>query len=206
MGNLQKVLFEAAGFILTGGRSSRMGRDKALLELQGRPMASRTAELARSVVEEVYFVGNPEVHGHLGLPVLADKVAGRGPLAGIVTALEHTQRDWNLVLACDLPFLEAECLRTLLACAVSGEGVDAVVPQTEDGWQPLCAVYHRRCLSTFERILESQKPKIALAFDQLRVHAPREKGRAEFAFPAGMFKNMNSPEDYAEAQRVLRQS
>ena len=180
-----------------------MGSDKSLLELQGRPMASRTAELARSVVEEVCLVGNPAAHGDLGFPVLGDKVSGRGPLAGIVTALEHTKRDWNLVLACDLPFLEVECLRALLACAVSGEELDAVVPRTEDGWQPLCAVYHRRCLAAFERILESQKPKIALAFDQLRIMAPGEGDRAEFAFPDGMFKNMNSPEDYAEAQRTL---
>jgi molybdopterin-guanine dinucleotide biosynthesis protein A len=196
-------IFAATGFVLTGGRSSRMGRDKALLELQGRPMALRTANLAQSVVEEVYLVGDKETHGHLGFPVLADKVAGRGPLAGIVTALENTQHDWSLLLACDLPFLEGNVLRALLACANSGEAIDAVVPRTEDGWQPLCAVYHRRCLPVFQEVLESDKPKIALAFNQLRVHTPGADNREEFAFPERMFKNMNSPEDFDETKRTL---
>jgi len=192
----------AAGFVLTGGESRRMGRNKALLEIGGRPMALRMVELMRPLVAEVALVGAPERYGHLGVPVLADCEAGCGPLAGIVTALRATRVDWNLILACDLPFLEASFLEMLLSEASAGER-DCAVPQPPDGWQPLCAVYHRRCLPAFERVLASDYPKISVAFDALRVRALTPELLAQFAFDPRMFKNVNSPEEYEEAKRIL---
>ncbi len=191
----------AAGFVLTGGESRRMGRDKALLEIGGRPMALRMVERVRPLVSEVALVGAPERYEHLGVPVLADCEAGRGPLAGIVTALRATRFDWNLIVACDLPFLEASFLEMLLSEA--NDEYDAVVPRPSDGWQPLCAAYHRRCLPALERVLVSDYPKISVAFDSLRVHALAPDRLARFAFAPRMFKNMNSPEDYEEAKRIL---
>lgn len=193
----------AAAYILTGGESRRMGGDKALLEIGGRPMALRMDELVRPLVAEVALVGAPERYGHLGVPVLADSEAKRAPLTGIVTALRATRHDWNLVLACDLPFLEAGFLEWLLSEASAGEH-DAVVPKPADGWQPLCAAYHRRCLPAFERVLASDHPKISVAFDALRVRALTPELLAKFAFDPRMFKNMNSPEEYEEARRILK--
>jgi len=191
-----------AGFVLTGGESRRMGRDKALLEIGGRPMALRMVERVRPLVAEVALVGAPERYGHLGVPVLADCEAGRGPLAGIVTALRATRLDWNLIVACDLPFLEASFLDMLLSEA--NDEYDAVVPRPADGWQPLCAAYHRRCLPAFERVLMSEYPKISVAFDSLRVRALVPGRLARFAFNPRMFKNMNSREDYEEAKRIIK--
>ncbi len=179
-----------------------MGGDKALLEIGGRPMALRMVELARPLVAEVALVGAPERYEHLGVPVLADCHAKRAPLTGIVTALRATRFDWNLVLACDLPFLEASFLERLLSEASAGEH-DAAVPKPADGWQPLCAVYHRRCLPAFERVLASDYPKISVAFDALRVRALTPESLAQFAFDPRMFKNVNSPEEYEEAKRIL---
>ena len=180
-----------------------MKRDKALLEIGGQPMVLRMVELVRPLVAEVTLVGAPERYGHLGVPVLADCEAGRGPLAGIVTALRATRFDWDLIVACDLPFLEAAFLDLLLSEAVAGQD-DALVPQPEDGWQPLCAVYHRRCLPAFERVLASDYPKITVAFEDLRVRAVTPDRLAQFAFNPRMFKNMNVPEDYEEAKRILK--
>ena len=192
----------AAGFVLTGGESRRMRADKALLEIGGQPLALRMVELIRPLAAEVALVGSPERYKHLGVPVLADCEAGRGPLAGIVTALRATRHDWNLILACDLPFLESSFLERLRAEASAGEH-DAVVPQPADGWQPLCAAYHRRCLPALERVLASDYPKITVAFDALRVRALTSPELARFAFSPRMFKNMNSREDYEEAKRIL---
>ncbi len=193
----------AAGFVLTGGRSSRMGRDKALLELAGRPLALRTADTMRPLVDQVVLVGAPERCAHLGLPVLADRVAGKGPLAGMVTALAATAHEWNLVLACDLPYMETRALEVLLHLVASTPDVDAIVPRTSEGWQPLCAAYHRRCLPVFERVLDSDYPKIARAFRDLRVRELSSAELERFALSARMFKNMNTPEDYEEARRTL---
>jgi molybdopterin-guanine dinucleotide biosynthesis protein A len=165
-------------------------------------MALRMVELVQPLVAEVALVGAPERYAHLGTPVLADCEAGRGPLAGIVTALRATQFDWNLVVACDLPFLDAGFLEFLLSEASAGER-DCAVPQPADGWQPLCAVYHRRCLPAFERVLASNYPKITVAFEALRVHAVTPDRLAQIAFDPRMFKNVNSPEEYEEAKRIL---
>jgi molybdopterin-guanine dinucleotide biosynthesis protein A len=190
----------AAAYVLTGGESRRMGGDKALLEIGGRPTALRMVELARPLVAEVALVGAPERYGHLGVPVLVDCEAKRAPLTGIVTALRATQHDWNLLLACDLPFWKA-----FWRAALGSERGrhDAVVPKPADGWQPLCAAYHRRCLPAFERVLASAYPKISVAFDDLWVRALTPELLAQFAFDPRMFKNMNSREDYEEAKRIL---
>lgn len=193
----------AAGFVLTGGQSRRMGRDKALLEVGGQPVVWRVVERLRLAVVEVFLVGAPERYAHLGIPAWGDRWADRGPLAGIVTALGVSRYDWNLVVACDLPYLETRFLEFLLEQAGATPEADAIVPQTQDTWQPLCAAYHRRCLSVFERVLAEGHPKIARAFSEVRVRAITPDELERFAFSERMFKNMNTPEDYAEAQRIL---
>ncbi len=193
---------EAGGFVLTGGQSHRMGSDKGLLGLGGRPLVLWTVERLRPLVAEVVLVGAPERYGHLGLPVLADREANRGPLGGLATALAATEYDWNLVLACDLPYLETRFLEFLLELAGVADA-DAVVPETQGHWQPLCAAYHRRCLPAFERVLAGGHPRIVLAFEQIRVRALSSEELQRFAFEEQILKNMNTPEDYAEAKRLL---
>jgi len=198
---------EAAGFVLTGGQSLRMGGDKALLPLAGRPLVLHMVEKLRPLVSEVMLVGAPERYAHLGLPVLPDCEAGRGPVAGIVTALRATRHDWNLVVACDLPLLDPRLFELdLNQATVAPDLYDAIVPQTEpgqEGWQPLAAAYHRRCLPAFERVLASHHPKISHAYGVLRVRALTPEELSRFAFDLRMFNNVNSPEDYDEARRIL---
>src|SRR5882672_6033560 len=98
-----------AGFVLTGGRSSRMGRDKALLPVAGSgpagglSLVERTAELVRGAAGSVILIGMPERYAHLGLPVVADIVEDCGPMGGLLTALHVTHADSNLIVACDMP-------------------------------------------------------------------------------------------------------
>lgn len=181
-----------------------MGRDKALLELGGQPVVLRTVERLRPLAAEITLVGSPERYAFLGLPVLADCRAECGPLAGIVTALRATRQEWNLILACDLPFVGTRFLAYLLEQAATDPEADAVVPRTGEGWQPLCAAYHRRCLGGFERVLESGDAKITNAFGELKVRKVTPDELQRFAFSEQIFKNMNTPEEYAEAVRVLR--
>src|ERR1700689_5957985 len=104
-----------AGFILSGGESSRMGVDKGLLEIAGVPMIARAARLVESVVgSPVVVVGTPEKYRGLGLPAIADDWPGCGPLGGIATALRASDAEWNLIVACDLPYLTRTWLESLL--------------------------------------------------------------------------------------------
>jgi molybdopterin-guanine dinucleotide biosynthesis protein A len=131
-----------AGFVLAGGKSSRMGRDKALLPWHGRTLVEEVAERVFRAAGSVTLVGTRSRYGHLGLPVLEDLVPGNGPLGGLFTALENTSADWNLLVACDMPGITDDFLRGLIHAARSSDGL-ALVPNSTHGWEPLCAVYHR---------------------------------------------------------------
>ena len=172
-----------AGFILTGGASSRMGRDKALLDWEGRPMVVHVASIVEAVTGPVTLIGAPEKYGQMGFAVIADKESGMGPLAGIRTVLENTAADWNLIVACDMPYLNSELLARLLHSAASGSA-DCLMPTG----QPLCAVYHRRCLGEVDKALNAGIRKVWDGLSNLRVEL------FEVDEPL-CFQNLNRPQD-----------
>lgn len=195
-----------AGFILAGGASSRMGRDKGLLDFRGVPLILRTARLLDPLVAKVTVVGPPHRYAPLGLHVIADEVRaeggsekrGRGPLAGISAALRATHSPWNLIVACDLPYLSAEWFKWLLSRALHSSG-EAVVPRTERGIEPLAAVYRRECAARIGAALDRGTRKASDAIEELRLDFvyPRDWRSVD---PSGLIlRNMNSPEDYDEA-------
>jgi molybdenum cofactor guanylyltransferase len=148
-----------AGFVLTGGRSSRMGRDKALLSIDGSSLVERTAEQVRAAAGTVTLIGAPGRYAHLGLRVLPDLVEDCGPICGLHTALKTTSADWNLVVACDMPSLTAGFLSDLLAAARQ-LGCVCLAPQTGTGLHPLCAVYRRRAGDAVEFAIEHKRFKM----------------------------------------------
>jgi len=174
-----------SGWVLVGGRSSRMGRDKALIEIGGRPLALVAAEALGVVCESVTLVGDPDRYQALGLTVISDRQRGAGPLSGIEAALGATRSEWNLIAACDMPSLDALLLRKL-ARAVAD---DAAIPQYPDGSiEPLCAVYHQRCHAAAAEALDAGLRRISdfiarLTVRYVQVTDPRP------------FLNLNTPED-----------
>ena len=153
------LMDSTAGFVLTGGRSSRMGRDKALLPIEGSLLVERTAEVVRAAAGSVMLIGAPERYAHLGISVLPDLVENFGPICGLHTALNMTRADWNLVVACDMPSLTAGFLSDLLAAAQQ-LGCACLAPQTDSGLHPLCAVYHRRAADAVEFAIEHKRFKM----------------------------------------------
>lgn len=198
-------------FILTGGKSSRMGCEKALLPLAGRPMVMHVARLAESVGDAPIIVGSPRKYGGLGLRVIADEPigmhagGGSGPLVGICTALNAAVREWNLILGCDLPFLTREWLEFLAARALNSPA-DVVIPLNEQGYEPMCAMYRRRCHKAIAAAVERGVRKITdgLAHLTIAAIAPEEWKRFD---PRGtLFKNINTPADYEEARAAAEGS
>jgi molybdopterin-guanine dinucleotide biosynthesis protein A len=193
---------QIGSFILAGGVSSRMKRDKALLEVGGEPLLVRTARLLESVVGAPSVIGDPATYKSLALPVIADDWPGAGPLGGIATALRASTGSWNLVVACDLPYLTAEFLRFLLARAVASTA-DAVLPMNTRGAEPLCAMYHKRGEPAIRAALESGIRKVTDGLQNLRVETiPLAEWKA-FDSEGLLFKNMNLPQDYQEAAARL---
>src|ERR1035437_2601435 len=194
-----------AAFILAGGASSRMGRDKGLLEFGGVPLIFRTAHLLMPIVATVTVVGSPNRYAVLGLHAIADEVVreegtSQGPLAGIASALRTTSTPWNLILACDLPYLTVDWLNWLLSRAMDSRA-QIVVPRTSQGLEPLAAVYHRECAETIDAAIARGVRRVTDAVAELRsepVHASEWRG---FDSDGLVLRNMNAPEDYEAAKK-----
>ncbi len=183
------------GFVLVGGKSLRMGRSKALLELNGRPLAVRAADLLRPYVSATTFVGSPEQSILAGITMLTDLFPERGPLGGICTALEKSHCDWNLFLACDMPFVEGSFLRFLAERALES-AADAVVPKTSQSLEPLCAAYHRRCLPAIRRTLETSPAGVVDALKQLRAEVVTPAQLAALGFSEEMFVDIDTAAEW----------
>ena len=201
---------QVAAFILAGGVSSRMGREKGLLEIGGEPLMVRTARLIEPLVTEVTVVGTPERYAALGLRAIADRNLGglegkeavRTPLAGIATALIATKAPWNLILACDLPYLTSEWLDWLLGRAVDS-GAQIVMPRTSGGLEPLAAVYRMECAARIVAALERGVRKVTEAMTEFRMECLSE-GEWRKHDPEGrVLRNMNAPSDYEEVRKWL---
>jgi molybdopterin-guanine dinucleotide biosynthesis protein A len=146
-----------------------MGRDKALLEVDGIALAARTAALLQTTCAQVTIVGDPARYARFGYPVIADEVAGRGPLAGMVTALHATAAPWNLILACDMPALSVPFLTRLQERAELSLA-DCVMPKDGAGIiHPLCAAYRRQCWANLEQALQAGVSAIKDAVTSLQI-------------------------------------
>ena len=176
-----------AGYVLAGGRSSRMGRDKALLPFRGGALGESVARVVEAAAGSVVIVGGAELAGYSTIP---DLFPGEGPLGGILTALRHSRAHWNLIVACDMPELTPAFLAELLDAAEDAD-VDALLPAGPSGLaEPLCAVYHRRALRPIGEAFEAGIRKVTQALEGLdAVPYPV----AEMA----QFQNVNTPEDWA---------
>jgi molybdopterin-guanine dinucleotide biosynthesis protein A len=182
-----------AGYVLTGGRSSRFGSDKARYEIDGRPLALRTAEKVRLAAGSVTLVGAPERYTDWDLRVIPDPVADFGPLAGIVAALEDAPAEWALIVALDMPDVTVSFLEYLLQTAESAEA-DVVLPIQPDGReQPLCAVYRTAAASLLRAQMKAGNAKIIRALEALRVLELQPHEYAEFG-AQNLFRNLNHPE------------
>ncbi len=188
---------KAAAIVLAGGGSTRMGRDKSLLPVQGRPLVQHVVEGLRPLAAEILLSANePEKYAFLGLPVVPDERPGLGPLMGIVSALRRSAHELNLVVACDMPAIDTDFARMLLE---SAQGYDCVVPLNAGGRpEPLLAVYRKSVLPAAQALLDSGQRKIALLFDTCRVrYVPLP--------PGVQARNINTPEEYAALAQELAQ-
>ena len=177
-----------SGFVLAGGASSRMGRDKALLAYREATLVEYVAGAVFEAVGSVAIIGDPDRYDGLGHRVYRDKVAGCGPLGGIYTALSVTGTEWNLVVACDMPAISFEALRRLINREAE-PGRDTVMAAGPGGEpEPLCAVYHRRCLPVLARAIRDKRLKMRDLVGELRVELR--------PLDAAALANVNTPEEW----------
>ncbi|MCY3741779.1 MAG: molybdenum cofactor guanylyltransferase [Candidatus Poribacteria bacterium] len=216
--NVLKKRLPVTGVILAGGKSRRMGQNKALIQLGDSPLIEHVIHRMRLIVDELLLITNtPAEYTHLGLPMHSDIIPDTGALGGIYTGLTYASHDVGVCVACDSPFLQPKLLSYLIS--ILGE-YDAVMPYTYSRnkdigvtnrshstdqmiLQTLCAVYSKRCLPVIEQMLNEP---------DLRVYALQERANILTVAPeiwktydsrGHSFFNVNTPEDFEKAQTLL---
>src|SRR3970040_374943 len=185
-----------SGVILGGGQSTRMGRNKGVIEIRGKRLIDRFVHGLQGIFPEVIIVANtPGLYDDLGVRIVPDLIPDRGSLGGIYTATATATHPWAFVMACDMPFFNPGLIRHL---ATLTHGCDAVVPYTGD-WEPLFALYAKTCLPEMERLIRAGDLKIARFFPSVRVRrvGPDELGPHD---PQGLsLFYMNTPAAFRPA-------
>ena len=211
--NVPKKTLSVTGVILAGGKSRRMGQNKALLQLGDDSLIAHVIRCMRNATDELLLITNNHAeYAHLGLPMHSDMIPDAGALGGIYTGLMHASHDVVVCVACDSPFLQPKLLSYLVS--VLGE-YDAVMPYTHQEnsashndnqitFQTLCAAYSKRCLPIIELMLQES---------ELRVHALQERAYIQCVSPEvwqefdpdGIsFFNINTPNDLEKADSYMR--
>lgn len=184
--------------IMAGGKSRRMGADKAWLDVgDGRPIVQRVIDVLSEVADDVLIVANDERYAALGPRVVPDRWPEGGALGGIGTGIGAAEHERVLVVACDMPFLRAPLLRYLVE---RSDGVDAVVPRIAGEHETMHALYTKACLAPIERALAAGKMRVISFFDEVHVRALDEHDLRPLDPGLRSFTNVNTPEELAAAR------
>jgi molybdopterin-guanine dinucleotide biosynthesis protein A len=187
-------------FVLAGGKSSRMGSDKAFLRFGDETLLSLALKAAHAVAEEVRIVGDAKKFAGFG-PVVEDVYRDQGPLGGIHAALSSSATELNLMLAVDLPFVGPKLLKYLLSRAKESSAM-VTVPRAGGGLQPLCAVYQCGFADAAEEALRGGKNKIDPLFERVGTCVIEEEELVRAGFSVEMFRNLNTLEELEKARSL----
>ena len=193
------------GIILAGGASSRMGRNKALLTWDGRPLVERVASTLAALTDDILIVSNDAAsYQFLQLPIIPDVQPGYGPLMGLYSGLRAAQGELAVVTAVDMPFLSARLLSHLISLA---PGYDVVIPHAQDRLHPLCAVYRgHTCLPAIEKAIERGQRRLISFHSQVRVRQVDEGELRQISPDLRALMNVNTPEELAAARALVETS
>jgi molybdopterin-guanine dinucleotide biosynthesis protein A len=185
-------------FILAGGKSTRMGADKAFVEYAGRTLLARALDVARSVTSNVRIVGSQEKFAPFA-PVVEDIFCDCGPLGGIHAALHSSLTELNLMLAVDTPFVSWAFLQYLISQARNAPSATVIVPRSDGARQPLCAVYRREFAVVAENALRAGRNRIDRLFDEVQTRVIEQAEFEAAGFSHALFRNLNTPEELSRA-------
>ena len=185
---------DIAGVILAGGSSTRIGSNKALTIVNGKPLIQNVADLVSGLFQECLLVTNtPEEYKFLSLPMTYDRYKASGPLAGIHAALLQISTPRAFVVACDMPNLSPELMQYM--CNIKEQGYDVIIPWLGKGQEPLFGIYHKNSLTHIETCLQNNEFQVTRALEGLSVRRVSEQEVLSITDNFTCFKNINLPAD-----------
>lgn len=192
------------GIILSGGKNTRMGFNKAFVSVGGERIIDRTVNLFRELFNEIIIVtNNPADYEDLDVLTVADVVKDVGSIGGIYTGLFHASSEYSFIAACDMPFLNKELiLKMIEISSSSGGGWTAVVPFAFDRYHPLHAIYSRKCMKPIEEMIKNSDLRIANLFQKIKIKRLEEAEWFSDERFLSSLDNINTKEDLDRANRL----
>lgn len=192
--------------ILAGGEGKRVGKEKAFLEVGGRKLLDRILDQLKLIQrqdEKIIIVtqGTGRFRSYKNVEIREDIIPGRGPLEGIYSGLLFSQTKYNLILACDMPFLSAELLDFMLRIE---RDYQVLIPRPSDQMEPLVAIYSRETLPIIEELLGQGNRRVSNLFSYLRVRYLSEPEIVRFGRPERLFFNVNTLSDLSRANELAK--
>ncbi len=187
------------GILLSGGKSSRMKKEKGKCLLKGKPLIEYSVELLRDICDSVIISANSNDYNYLGCRVVYDEMESKGPASGIYSGLKASETNGNLILSCDMPMITSELIRYILTF---DKNVDAVVPVFNGFPEPLCAFYSKSCLPVFGNSLKTSNFKLQNIIRELNCLFIEIEPSLNF-YTETLFTNVNTPEDLMKLELQL---
>ncbi len=195
-----ELLTDITGVILVGGKSRRMGTDKAFLQLDGKPLIERLLAVFSECFSQTILVGNNDHRfSNYDVPIVADIYPG-SPLGGIFSGLHHAATSHIFVASCDLTYPSYTVIRQICSLA---NGYDAVVPVLSHGFETLCAVYSKNCQPTIKAMLESGNHRIFDLYPQVNLRPVHYEELAKNDPDGRSFLSVNTPDEFAAAKNGM---
>lgn len=192
--------------ISAGGKSSRMGTDKAFVNILGKPLIEHMIERVADVGQEetILITNRLADYAHLTLPMYKDVLPDKGSLGGIYSAIHHSTQPYTLVLACDMPFVSTDLLRYMAALR-AGDQYDVIVPRVDGYPEGLHALYSHDCLEPIRKRLDANELKVISFYDDVRVRYIDEDEYRAFNEKGLAFYNVNTPQELKEARKLAEE-
>ena len=188
------------GIILAGGNNSRMGVNKAFLEIDGKRLIDNILSIYKRIFSEIIIVTNDPLpyREFLNAVVISDIYKRKGPLGGIYTGLFYSVNDYSFIAACDMPYLNKDFIQYMIEQVGKN---DIIVPDLTEGFQALHAIYSRRCLPAIKKMILADKLKIAGLYKEMRLLKITEEKIKPFNKNGKVFININTPDDLKSYQK-----
>lgn len=180
------------GIVLAGGKSSRMGTDKGIIDLNGKKIIQHVLDALIPVVDDIIIIANNNHYNSFGYPVYADIITNCGPMGGIYTGLVNSPTMNNVILSCDIPFITSEMLSILIDQSKE-QDYEITIPIHDGKFEPLCAVYSKKCMNRFKNLLENKILKMGNALNYFVTQPILLSNSKEIE---KNFINMNTPQDF----------
>lgn len=191
--------YKTTGIILSGGKSIRMGENKAFIDIDGVPIIHRIHNLFKELFQEIIIVTNQkELFSNFESKIYSDLFPNKGALGGLYTGIFFSTFNFSFCVACDMPYIKKSLVQYLLNHIKDD---DVIVPQTKDGLQPLHAIYSKNCLGPIKKVIEQGKYKIIDIYDMVKVKIINEKDFISLDPLRESFINVNTPIELLSIRR-----